>query len=42
MLSDTGMRVLPDYICDRAVDEGRVRLVHQSKVAISKTLYFVY
>ncbi len=37
-----GMSVLPDYICEKAVDEGRVRLVHKPNPAITNNLYFIY
>ncbi len=36
------MSVLPDYICKKSVDEGKIALVHKPEVPISNTLYFVY
>ncbi len=37
-----GMSILPDYICERAVAEGRVILVHQPSPAITNHLYFIH
>ena len=37
-----GISVLPDYICQKALDEDKIVIVHKPEVPITNTLFFVY